>query len=174
MSYQEASPAEAKTQQRHRKFTPERIQQIKDLVARGETREQIAAIIGVTVGTLQVTCSRLGISLRRPRVKLLPSKPAIAPARTAGAARESATFTIDMKYKGQEHSTELPFTPDVIHQLALEALFRDQEIGELAKDILVSVFEKGLVQELLGEQETQRAGYRRHPNAGGVAPLRAT
>ena len=147
MSYQEASPPVANTQQRHRKFTPERIQQIKDLVARGETREQIAAIIGVTVGTLQVTCSRLGISLRRPRVKLLPPK--ADNARTLGAARETATFTIDMKYKGQEHSTELPFAPDVIRQLALEALFRDQEIGELAKDILVTVFEKGLVPKLL-------------------------
>jgi hypothetical protein len=151
MSYQEASPREAKAQRPHRKFTPERIQQIKDLVARGETREQIAAIIGVTVGSLQVTCSRLGISLRRPRVKLLPPKPAIAPARTVRAAREIATFTIDMKYKGQEHSTELPLAPDVIGQLALEASFRDQEIGELAKDILVSVFEKGLVEELLSE-----------------------
>jgi hypothetical protein len=103
------------------------------------------------VGTLQVTCSRLGISLRRPRVKLLPPKPAIALARTAGAAREIATFTIHMKYKGQEHSAELPFTPDVIGQLTLEAHFRGQEIGELAKDILVSVFEKGLIEELLGE-----------------------
>ena len=56
-----------------------------------------------------------------------------------------------MKYKGQERSTELPFTPDVIGQLALAALFRNQEIGELAKDILVSVFEKNLIQELLGE-----------------------
>jgi hypothetical protein len=36
-------------------------------------------------------------------------------------------------------------------KLALEASFRNQEIGELAKDILVSVFEKGLIQELLGE-----------------------
>ena len=151
MSYQEASLPVANAQQRHRRFTPERIQQIKDLVARGETREQIAAIIGVTVGSLQVTCSRLGVSLRRPRVKLLPPKPAIAPTRTAGAARETATFTIDMKYKGQEHSTELPFTQDVIGHLALEALFRDQEIGELAKDILVSVFEKGLVPKLLEE-----------------------
>jgi hypothetical protein len=149
MSYQEASPPIANAQQRHRKFTPERIQQIKDLVARGETREQIAAIIGVTVGTLQVTCSRLGISLRRPRVKLLPLR--TGNARTLGAAREIATFTIDMKYKGQEHSTELPFTPDAIRQLALEALFRDQEIGELAKDILVTVFEKGLVPKLLDE-----------------------
>jgi hypothetical protein len=56
-----------------------------------------------------------------------------------------------MKYQGQEHSTELPFTQDVIGQLALEALFRDQEIGELAKDILVSVFKKGLIPDLLGK-----------------------
>jgi hypothetical protein len=48
------------------KFTPERIQQIRNLVERRKTREEIAELIGVTVGTLQVTCSRLGISLRRP------------------------------------------------------------------------------------------------------------
>jgi hypothetical protein len=48
------------------KFTPERIQQIKNLVERGKSREEIAELIGVTVGSLQVTCSRLGISLRRP------------------------------------------------------------------------------------------------------------
>jgi hypothetical protein len=87
MSYQEASPPVANAQQRHRKFTPERIQQIKDLVARGETREQIAAIIGVTVGTLQVTCSRMGISLRRPRVKLLPPKSANGTETPVGGAR---------------------------------------------------------------------------------------
>jgi hypothetical protein len=145
LSYQEASPPGPKVQQRHRKFTPERIQQIKDLVARGTSCEQIASTIGVTVGSLKVTCSRLGISLRRPRIKLLP--PMNGTETTNGGAR----FTIDMKYKGQEHSTELPFTPDVIRQLALEASFRDQEIGELAKDILVSVFEKELVPKLLDE-----------------------
>src|SRR5262244_1430050 len=47
------------------KFTPERIQQIKDLVERGKSREEIAELIGVTLGSLQVTCSRLGVSLRR-------------------------------------------------------------------------------------------------------------
>ena len=81
-------------------------------MARGETREQIAAIIGVTVDTLRVTCSRLGISLRRPRVKLL--LPKTGSERTSGTASKTATFTIDMKYKGQEHGAELPFTPDVI------------------------------------------------------------
>jgi transposase len=48
------------------KFTPERIEQIRNLVGRGKSREEISETIGVTVGLLQVTCSRLGISLRKP------------------------------------------------------------------------------------------------------------
>jgi len=46
-------------------FTPERVQQIRNLVERGKSREEIAELIGVTVGSLQVSCSKLGISLRR-------------------------------------------------------------------------------------------------------------
>jgi Helix-turn-helix domain of resolvase len=49
------------------KFTPEKIRQVSNLVERGKSREEIAELVGVTVGTLQVTCSRLGISLRKPR-----------------------------------------------------------------------------------------------------------
>ena len=51
-------------------FTPERIQQICNLVERGKSRDEIAEIIGVTTGTLQVTCSKLGVSLRRPTFDL--------------------------------------------------------------------------------------------------------
>ena len=58
------------TRGRQIKFTPERIQQIKNLVERGKSREDIAELIGVTVGSLQVTCSRLGISLRRPTLTI--------------------------------------------------------------------------------------------------------
>ena len=50
------------------KFTPERLQQIINLVERGKSRDEIADILGVTVASLQVTCSRLGISLRRPKI----------------------------------------------------------------------------------------------------------
>jgi hypothetical protein len=57
------------TRGRQLKFTPERIQQIKNLVERGKSRGEIAELVGVTVGSLQVTCSRLGISLRQPRFK---------------------------------------------------------------------------------------------------------
>ena len=35
------------------KFTPERLQQIKKLVERGLSREQIAETIGVTLGSLE-------------------------------------------------------------------------------------------------------------------------
>jgi hypothetical protein len=59
------------------KFTPERIEQIKNLVERGKGREAIAELVGVTVGSLQVTCSKLGISLRRRRfdngIRMRPS-----------------------------------------------------------------------------------------------------
>ena len=47
------------------KFTPARIEQIRNLVERGKTREEIAEITGCTVGSLRVTCSKLGVSLRR-------------------------------------------------------------------------------------------------------------
>jgi hypothetical protein len=57
------------TRGRQLKFTPERIQQIKNLVERGKSSGEIAELVGVTVGSLQVTCSRLGISLRQPSFK---------------------------------------------------------------------------------------------------------
>jgi hypothetical protein len=116
----------------------------------GETCERIAAIIGVSVGTLKVTCSRLGISSRRPRVKLLPLRTTGA-ARTVGAAGDIATFIISMQYKGQERNTALPLTSNMISQLALEASFRDKKIGELAKDLVESVMRNGLFKEVLGE-----------------------
>jgi hypothetical protein len=50
------------------KFTPERLQQIKNLVERGKSRDEIADILDVTVGSLQVTCSKMDISLKRPKI----------------------------------------------------------------------------------------------------------
>ena len=53
---------------RRRKFTPDNIQKIKDWVAQGISREVIAKSLDVSIGSLQVTCSRLGISLRIPKM----------------------------------------------------------------------------------------------------------
>jgi hypothetical protein len=55
------------THHRQTKFTSENIRQIHNLVDRGKSAVEIAEIIGVTPGTLKSTCSKLQISLRRPR-----------------------------------------------------------------------------------------------------------
>jgi hypothetical protein len=73
------SPPEASAGPKNRKarnrrpsrFTPQAIEQIGDWVALGKSREEIAGLLGVTVGTLQVACSKRGISLRR-RPKFRP------------------------------------------------------------------------------------------------------
>lgn len=57
------------------KFTPERMDQIRNLVERGNTREQIAEIVGCTVNSLAVTCSKHGVSLRRPRDVVASDRP---------------------------------------------------------------------------------------------------
>ena len=148
MSYEPAGLA-ATRHRRPTKFTPERIQQIKELIAGGASCEEIAALVGVTVGTLKVNCSRLGISLRRPRVKLLP--PAAAKERMETLRAPTAKFTISMKYNGQEQHTALPLTPNMISQLALEASAQDKNISDFAKDLLQAVAEKGLIQKVLEE-----------------------
>ena len=66
----ESSVAEPLPRGKQSKFTPTNIRQIINLVERGKSREEIAEIIGVTPGTLAVTCSQLKISLRRPTFDL--------------------------------------------------------------------------------------------------------
>ena len=116
------------------KFTPERIEQIKNLVEHGKRREEIAELIGVTVGSLQVTCSRLGISLRQPRLKPVPAPP-------SKPAKAAARFAISMRYRGEERTTELPLTQDMITQLAVEAAFRDAPICDLIGDLITGILQ---------------------------------
>ena len=118
------------------KFTPERIEQIKNLVEHGKRREEIAELIGVTVGSLQVTCSRLGISLRQPRLKPVPTPPS-KPAKAADMPR----FAISMRYRGEERTTELPLTQDMITQLAVEAAFRGAPICDLIGDLITGILQ---------------------------------
>ena len=114
-----------------RKFTPANIQKIKDWVAEGISREEIAKSLHVTVGSLQVTCSRLGISLRRrdasgpggPRTvrpSYLPSHPPIAGQRHTGTGFR--IFTLECNAR---RTTELPLTSSTIGQLKLEAEIRN-------------------------------------------------
>jgi hypothetical protein len=178
-----------RTRGREIKFTPERLQQIRNLVERGKSREEIAELIGVTVGSLQVTCSRLGISLRRPIFDTgtgllrrggprsnhemhnpghsgdVPSQGAEAQAQGATPHQErartdeagAANFAIKMQYRGEERTTELPLTQDMIRQLAFEAQFRDMSIGELVSELIKAMMQKDLFQHALEPDQTRAA-----------------
>ena len=151
------------TRGRKIKFTPGRIQQIRNLVERGKSREEIAELIGVTVGSLQVTCSRLGISLRRVvfsnRMGLLrrsgqpqqnsqsgPVEQAQATTPHEERARTDemglANLALGMKYRGDERTSELLLTQDMIGQLAFEAQFRNMSIGEFVGELLTAMMKR--------------------------------
>jgi hypothetical protein len=172
---------------RQTKFTPERLSQIVNLVERGRSREEIAELVGVTVGTLQVTCSRFGISLRRPRFNtgtsylrpskvcssngitapevdrippsnggLRPQSPLQPPpaeqaqiatphhARARTDEQDAVSFSLRMKYRGEERTTEIPLTHDMVGQLAIEAWLRDRKVSEVVSELIVAVFKRDL------------------------------
>jgi len=167
------------TRGRPTKFTPESVQQIRNLVEQGKSRVEIAELIGVTVGSLQVTCSRLGISLRRRDVPnsatrsgggSVPLRPIngqqpqqnsqsgpVEQAQAAGPYQQGvrtkgvglANLVLRMLYKGDERTTELPLTQDMITQLAFEAQVRDMSIGELVSELITLIMKKDLFQKML-------------------------
>jgi len=200
MMQTEELPTQLPTRGRRIKFTPERLQQIRNLVERGKSREEIAELIGVTVGSLQVTCSRLGISLRRvvfsngmgslrqggPRngtstytasrrggVPLPPisgqpqqnsqsgpvEQPQAATPHEEHARTDEvglANLALGMKYRGDEQTSELLLSQDMIRQLAFEAQFRNMSIGEFVGELLVAVLKRDLFQHVLLEPNSKQ------------------
>jgi hypothetical protein len=189
------------TRGRQTKFTSEKLQQIRDLVQQGKRREEIAELIGVTVGSLQVTCSRLGISLRRvgfgngtglllpsdgshpnneathpnngtthpnngttttrtptsgvsvslPPIKEQLQQKAAFPHQGSAKTNDAdwANLALRMQYRGDQRTTELLLTQDMIRQLVFEAQFRDMRIGELVAEVITGVMKKDLFQQVL-------------------------
>lgn len=112
------------------KFTPERLEQIRNLVERGKSREEIAEMIGVTLGSLQVTCSRVGISLRRPRPDLA------APVRQPTAANHEKSVNVKLSHR--HRTIELKLPQDLLGRLAIEAHFENLSLSELMSKLLTS------------------------------------
>jgi hypothetical protein len=108
------------------KFTSERFEQIRNLVERGMSREQIAETIGVTVGSLQVTCSRHGISLKRPK---LNNGVAHAPrSRNDTPAQDRrAQLALRLRYRGIDRIVELPLSEGVLGWLAIEGILSQSQ-----------------------------------------------
>jgi hypothetical protein len=139
-----------------RKFTPENIARIKDWVAQGVGRDEIANRLEVTVGSLQVTCSRLGISLRKCSLAKGsgPIQPLDVVQRSiqhTGQNDDSARpkFTLLIQKRHAQAACDLPLCEDLIEQLALEASVRSQSIVGLIGKIVSQVVEKDLTGEIL-------------------------
>jgi hypothetical protein len=148
------------------KFTPERMNQIRNLVERGCSREEIAATIGVTVGSLQVTCSRAGISLRRlktaPVVAALPRPPVpytpgptrdpasvleapVVPsnARPPSALR-SPSFALRIQHGGTHRDIPLSLSLDAIGKLAIAAEAKGLRMAELIASLVTAAVKQGV------------------------------
>jgi hypothetical protein len=142
------------------KFTPANIQKIKDLVVQGISREEIARLIDVTVGSLQVTCSRLGISLRtrkysngggsrwigavgRPHIANHPPM--------VGHLRAGPQFQIALERNGVRQATDLPLTDHDIAQLGLEAEVRNLSMAQLLTEVVTTAIKKNMIEEILRE-----------------------
>jgi hypothetical protein len=141
------------------KFTPQAIQKIKEMVAQGLSRDEIAQRLEVTVGSLQVTCSRLGVSLRRPR-KRFPSyerlKPELKLSRAGlevGLVEKGSLLKVKMAITIQHgdllRTLDVPLSNKAIGELALLASLRKVGLVELIAQILSGVVDKGLVEKIL-------------------------
>jgi hypothetical protein len=146
MTMTNASPS---ARGRRVKFTPQVIEQIKGFVAQGISREEIANRLGVTVGSLQVTCSRLGISLRRIILSNGSRHTADVGGKPAARTTPFANFAITMRHKGKEKVTDLPLPSTAIEELALEAISRDLNIAELIGQVLVAAINKNMIQMII-------------------------
>jgi hypothetical protein len=129
------------------KFTPERMEQIRNLVERGTSREQIAELIGVTVGSLQVTCSRAGISLRPPKQenRMLPKFAPVngKPPRVASLPRLVAseppsdgnvmktTLILKLEAHGHERQFSVPMPSELFGRVALTAELQGKRFSDL-------------------------------------------
>src|SRR5262245_10184922 len=136
-------------------YTPQTIQNIKEMVAQGLSREEIAQRLDVTVGSLQVTCSKLGVSLRRSRMRfpsherlaleLKLSRPGLEVGLVEKGSRLKVKIAITIQRGDLLRTFDVPLTNKAIEELAFLASLRQVKLVELIAQILSGAVDKGLV-----------------------------
>ncbi len=136
------------------KFTLECMEQIRNLHERGQTPEEIAAILGVTVGSLRVTCSRYGISLRRivPILRHARMKPELKAIDGNGGTGAEPVSTPEpnsdilvelvMTFGTRQRAIPIPLGSDNVVRLLLAAEFADVSVGDLVARIIMDGLKK--------------------------------
>ena len=117
------------------------------MVAQGLNRKEIAQLLGVTVGSLQVTCSKLGISLRRPRMRLPSSSLEVGLVEKGSLLKVKIAITIQ---RGDLLRTlDVPLSNKTVGELALLASLRRVKLAELVAQLLSGAVDKGLAEKIL-------------------------
>jgi hypothetical protein len=140
------------------KFSPSNVQKIKDFVAQGIKREEIARVLDVTVGSLQVTCSRLGISLRTPKMferrtrvvsrPYIPNHPPMVGHMRSEPQR--AGFQIILKRNGLvQRATDLPLMGSDIARVGFEAAVQNLGMAQLMAVAVTTAIKRDLIDEIL-------------------------
>jgi transposase-like protein len=140
---------------RRRKFTPEAIEKIKELRKQGARREEIAQSLGVSVNSLSVTCSHLGISLRSEHdtadedAKTKPAPLGIGQAQEHKEASQPAAdtmpsgkFSLIIRCGDKKLASDIPVTPKQVAPVALNASLRDARLTKFLAQLLVSAIKK--------------------------------
>ena len=147
------------TRGRPRKYSPDNMRKIKNWVAEGIPREEIAILLEVTVGSLQVTCSRLGISLRTRKMfehrRAVVSRPYIPDHPPmmghVGPKPQHPRFQVVLERNGSVQCvTEVPFKGLDIVRLGLEAAVQNLGMGQLLTQAVTTAIKKNMIQEILG------------------------
>lgn len=120
------------------KFTPERLEQIKNLVERGSSREEIADLVGCTVGSLAVTCSNHGISLRRPKQERdtdRPRRPTLSRVPLVASSEmrlaQTAAFTLRVDYGDRLYELPLDIDTQSLCELSCMAAVSGVKITDI-------------------------------------------
>ena len=170
MSLQEAA---SQVGRRATKFCPANVQKIKDWVAEGISREEIAKSLDVTVGSLQVTCSRLGISLRMPKMferrrrgesrPYLPNPPPMVG--HIGPKPQYLRFQIILEHDGLQRVTDVPLAGLDIARVALEAEAQNLGMTQFLTQTVTTAIKKDMIEKILREPSPDPA-----PQAGPESP----
>ena len=59
------------------------------------------------------------------------------------------SFSLMMQYRGEERTTEIPLTQDMMRQLAIEAWLRDMKMGEVVSEVIIGVIKGDLFHPVL-------------------------
>jgi hypothetical protein len=61
----------------------------------------------------------------------------------------AVSFSLKMQYRGEERTTDIPLTQNMMRQLAIEAWLRDMKLGVVVSEVIIGVIKGDLFHAVL-------------------------